>query len=61
VRLEETLILETLQRGIDRADRVVAVGSFKELAAHFEPIGALPQSCDGEQDGELETIGECRL
>jgi hypothetical protein len=57
VRLEEPLILEALQRGRDRADRVSAPRPLEDLAAYLYSARRT-EARDGEECRELEALGQ---
>ena len=60
MRFEETLVFQTLQRGVNGTDRMLAIGSFHELAANFKAVGIVAEARDGEQRGEFEATRERR-
>lgn len=51
---DEPLVLESLQRGVDRPDGVVVRRLGRNIAADGEPVCILVKACDGEQRRELE-------
>jgi hypothetical protein len=53
-RCQQSLILQSLQRRIDRADRVFSTRSFCEVATDGETVGFFAEAGDGEQGCELE-------
>ena len=53
-RSEQPLVLETLQRGVDGADRVIAASARSEIAPDGEAVGVVFEARDREQDRELE-------
>jgi hypothetical protein len=58
-RGEQTLVFESLQRGVNSANRVVATGSRCEIAPDGETIGFVSEAGHGEQGGEFERAESC--
>src|SRR4051794_20860904 len=51
---EQALVFESLQRRVDGANRVVAIGALAQILAHREAVGVVAQASYGEEGGELE-------
>jgi hypothetical protein len=47
-RFEQTLILETLEGGVHRSDRVIATDASGELAPNRKPVGIVSEARDRE-------------
>ena len=58
-RDEQTLVFESLQRCVQRADRVIAPGSRSEIASDGEAIRFVLKAGDREQGGEFERPESC--
>jgi len=58
-RGEETLVLESLQRGVQGADGVVAPGSRGEIASDGEAVRLVLEPGYREQGGEFERSESC--
>jgi hypothetical protein len=53
-RLEQTLVLESLERGIHCANGIIAADARGELSANREPVCVVLEVRDRQQGGELE-------
>src|SRR5438045_4359267 len=53
-RRDEPLVLEPLERGVYRADRVVMPGPRRDVGPNGQPMCVVPETGDGEEHGEFE-------
>jgi hypothetical protein len=54
VRANESFLLESLERRVHGADRVITPGARRDVTTDREPVGLLVEATDGQEDRELE-------